>query len=101
MSKCCNSLQSESKFIVSLIESFQKLLAFQKPGKYGELHAMKVYDTKAERTDVVKLSLEGYVMMIYMKVFKENYPIMPNQKQVNNINEIWDALNLPEKKISL
>lgn len=101
MSKCCNSLESESEFVVSLIESFQKLLAFQKPGKYGELHAMKVYDTKAERTDVIKLSVEGYVMMIYMKVFKEDYPKMPNQKQVDQINEIWDALNLPEKKISL
>jgi hypothetical protein len=62
---------------------------------------MKVYDTKAERTDVIKLSVEGYVMMIYMKVFKEDYPKMPNQKQVDQINEIWDALNLPEKKISL
>ena len=40
-------------------------------------------------------------MMIYMKAFKEDYPKMPNQKQVDQINEIWDALNLPEKKISL
>jgi hypothetical protein len=101
MSKCCNSLESESEFVVSLIESLQKLLAFQKPGKYGELHAMKVYETKAARTDVIKLSVEGYVMMIYMKVFKEDYPKIPNQKQVDQINEIWDALNLPEKKISL
>jgi hypothetical protein len=101
MSKCCNSLESESKFVVSLIESFQKLLAFQRPGKYGEIHAMKVYDAKAARTDVIKLSVEGYVMMIYMKVFKEDYPKMPSKKQVDQINEIWDALKLPEKKIRL
>jgi hypothetical protein len=101
MSSCCNSLESESKFVVSLIESFQKLLAFQKPGKYGELHATKVYDAKADRTDAIKLTIEGYVMMIYMKVFKEDYPKMPNQKQVDNINQIWDALKRPEKKIRL
>lgn len=101
MSNCCNSLESESKFVVSLIESFQKLLAFQQPGIFGQIRSMKVYKAQAARTDVVKLKIEGYVMMIYMKVFKEDYPTMPNKKQVAQINEIWDALNRPEKKISL
>jgi hypothetical protein len=101
MGKCCNSLSSESEFIVSLIESLQKLLAFQKPGIFGQISVAKIYDAKAKATDAIKLTLDGYVMMIYMKVFKEDYPKMPNQQQVDNINEIWDALKHPEKKISL
>jgi len=101
MSSCCNSLESESKFVVSLIESFQKLLAFQKPGLYGQIVNRQVHNAEATRTDAIKLTIEGYVMMIYSKVFKEKYPVMPNQTQVDNINQIWDALKRPEKKIRL
>jgi hypothetical protein len=94
--------KNDTQFIVSVIESFQKLLTFVRPGIFGAITSGAQYKSKVSGTEEVKLSIDGYVVYLYCFVYKEAYPTAPfTQQQVDRINEIWDALEHPEKKISI
>jgi len=82
------------------IDSIQKLLVYVNPGIYGGFVLSTIqYSAKAKQTDTIKLDLDGYVIVIYKKAFKEPYPKFPTPIQKERINTIWDALGHPEKKL--
>jgi hypothetical protein len=94
--------KNDAQFIVSVIESFERLLTFVRPGVFGAIASGKEYKSKVSGTEAIKLSLDGYAIYVYCFVYKEVYPTAPfTQQQVDRINEIWDALKHPEKKISI
>ena len=92
----------ECKFVLDIVDSISKLLAFVNPGKFGQFVLnFIVFQTKAEQKNSITLSLEGYVFYIYFKAFKETYPEEGKTPlQIERINAIWDAIGHPEKKIS-
>ena len=95
-------LKNDAEFIVSVIDSFQRLLTFVRPGMFGAIVSGKQYQSTVSGAEEVKLSLDGYAIYLYCFVYKEPYPTAPfTQQQVDRINEIWDALQHPEKKISI
>jgi len=53
------------------------------------------YATDAIATDVVTLTLVGYVQYIYYQVYATVYPETPNSDETIKIYEIYDALNIP------
>jgi hypothetical protein len=94
--------KNDAQFIVSVIESFERLLTFVRPGVFGSIASGAQYKSTVSGTEEIKLSLEGYAIYVYCFVYKEPYPTAPfTQQQVDRINEIWDALEHPEKKISI
>jgi hypothetical protein len=92
----------ECKFVLDIVDSINKLLAFVNPGKFGQIVLRYVaFQSKAEQKDTIKLELDAYVMYIYKKAFKEQFPTENRtQEQIDKINAIWDAIGHPEKKIS-
>jgi hypothetical protein len=102
MQSRCFLPHRECKFVIDIVDSLQKLLAFVNPGKFGEIVLQYiVFKSEAEQTETIKLSLEGYVMYIYVKAFKEAYPLENiTELQKERINAIWDAIGHPDKKLS-
>lgn len=100
MSGRCFLPKKECKFVIDIIDSIQKLLAYVNPGKFGEMILKHIiFQSKAEQKDSIKLSPEGYMMLIYKRAFKEQFPTNPTPQQIERINAIWDAIGHPEKKI--
>ena len=98
--KCCTLPQKECKFVIDVIDGLKKLLAYVNPGKFGQIVlSYLVFQSKAEQTDTIKLDLDGYMIYIYKKAFKESFPKYPTPEQKERINAIWDALGHPEKKL--
>lgn len=96
----CFLPKKECKFVIDIIDNIKKLLAFVKPGKFGQIVLQYLaFQSKAEQKEKIKLSLEGYVIVLYRKAFKESYPEYPTPSQKERINAIWDALGHPEKKL--
>ena len=96
----CFMPQKECVFVIEMIDSIKKLLKFVNPGKFGQLVLNFIaFQSKAEQKETIGLSDEGYVIVIYKKVFKESYPTNPTPEQKERINAIWDAIGKPEKKI--
>ena len=93
----------ECRFVIEIVDSLNKLLAYVNPGKFGEIVLnVLVFQSKAEQNDTIKLSQEGYVMYIYVKAFNEAYPLEnPTNIQKERINAIWSALGHPEKKLPI
>lgn len=100
MQSRCFLPQKECKFVIEIIDSLKKLLAYVNPGKFGQMVLnFIVFQSKAEQKDSIKLDLVGYMMLIYKRAFKESFPTNPTPEQKEKINAIWDALGHPEKKI--
>lgn len=100
MSGRCFLPKKECKFVIDIIDSIQKLLAYVNPGKFGEIVLNYIaFQSKTEQTETIKLTAEGYVIYVYKKAFKESFPTNPTPQQIERINAIWDAIGHPEKKI--
>jgi hypothetical protein len=100
MSGRCFLPQKECKFVIDIVDSIQKLLAYVNPGKFGEIVLGYIaFQSKAEQKETVGMSVDGYVIYIYKKAFQESYPTNPTPLQIERINAIWEALGHPEKKI--
>ncbi len=101
-SRRCFFPEKECKFVLDIVDSISKLLAYVNPGKFGEIVLKYIaFETKAQQTETVKLDLDGYVIYIYKKAFKKPFPTENRTpEQIEEINAIWDAIGHPEKKIS-
>ncbi len=54
------------------------------------------YETVAANTEVVTLTLVGFIAYIYDKAFNEPYPLEnPTPIEIARIYEIYDSLNIP------
>lgn len=87
--------------MIETIDSIKKLLKYVNPGKFGQIVLNYiVFQGKADQKDVIKLDLNGYMIYVYLKAFKESPPTeTPTPLQRERINAIWDALGHPERKI--
>ena len=100
MSGRCFLPQKECKFVIEIIDSLKRMLAYVNPGKFGQIVLNYIaFQSKAEQTETVSLDLNGYVIYIYKKAFKESFPSEPTPEQKERINAIWDAIGHPEKKL--
>lgn len=87
---------------MDIVDSISKLLAYVNPGKFGQIVLNYIaFQSKAQQKETVNLDLDGYVMYIYKKAFKQYFPKENRTpEQIEKINAIWDAIGHPEKKIS-
>ncbi len=100
MASRCFLPQKECKFVIETIDTIKKLLLYVNPGKFGQMILNFItFQSSAQQTDTVSLDLQGYVIYIYKKAFKESFPTNPTPEQKEKINAIWDAIGHPEKKI--
>jgi hypothetical protein len=93
-------LTFEKNFLKTMIIDFKKLLVFQDEGLFGSLHFQQNYNTTVKGGEITKLSVEGLMMYYYYAVYNEQCPtvnITPPQQQ--KINEIWKAMEMPEKVV--
>ena len=52
------------------------------------------YATEALATDVISLTLEGYIQYIYYQAYGEYYPVSPSPAEIDKIYAIYDALQI-------
>jgi hypothetical protein len=99
---CCTAA-TECKFVISIIDSLQKMLAFMNPGKFGGgVYTPMIFQSRADQKETITLDDDGFMIYIYVKAFNESFPTEePTPEQIERINAIWDALNKPERKIAL
>ena len=85
-----------------MIDDLRRLLIYLPRGFYGkEMFGDYVYDAKASSKEKASLTVEGSVVYIYIKIFKEPWPLIPTYEQAERINNIWDAVGYPQNKIVL
>ena len=95
---CCIPLKKEAKFIIDIIESFEKLLAFSGHTFGGQLYAPLKFENEASNADKVYLTEEGSVIYIYSKAFAEPYPSgTPTPLEAERIHAIREALGYNKK----
>lgn len=93
-------LAFEKDFLKTMITDFKKLLVFQDEGFFGSLHFQQTYSTPVTGGEINTLSVVGLMMYYYYKVYNEQCPtvnITPVQQQ--RINELWLAMDMPEKVV--
>jgi len=91
----------DTSFLTELIDDFKKLIAFL-PQVFGEeLRVALVFETEVVGTEVIKVTLDGYILVLYVQVFKEHYPKNPSTTQKEKLNVLWDFLGHPENKVPI
>ena len=53
------------------------------------------YATSATNTDVITLSIDGFILYLYYKAYGESYPEVPSAGDIVKLHEIYDALKIP------
>ncbi len=91
----------DSGFLLEIVNDFKELLMNFPEGFYPATVSLTLkFDTEAKATEEIKLSLEGSVIYIYLKMFKEPYPAAPlTELQRQRINAIWEGIGHPENII--
>ena len=91
----------DTDFLLEIVDDFKQLLVNFPAGLYPATITLALkFDSKADVTETIQLSLEGSVMYIYMRMFKEPYPSMPfTELQRQRINAIWEGIGHPENII--
>jgi len=85
-----------------MIEDLRRLLIYVPKGLYGkEMFGDYVYTAQASSSEKASLTVEGTVVYIYIRIFKEPWPTIPTYQQAERINDIWDAVGYPQNKIVL
>jgi len=97
----CDSYSDELAFITEIVDNFKDLVKNYPEGVYPVTIALALkFESKASITEKVELSLEGTVIFIYTKMFKEPYPSRPfTELQRQRINAIWEGIGHPENII--
>lgn len=94
----CYTNANECKFVIEMIDSFEKLLKYNLP-TYGSITSALLYKSSVGSHSKATVTIEGYVSYIYFINYNEKYPEFPTPEQKEKINAIWDALGHPEKKL--
>jgi hypothetical protein len=95
----CNSSLDKS-FLLEIVDDFKKLLIYFPTGLFpATLTANITFETPAQATETINLSLQGSVVYLYQVVFKERYPANPTSEQRAKINSIWIGIGHPENII--
>ena len=91
----------DTDFLLEIVDDFKQLLLNFPAGLYPATISLTLeFDSKADTTNQIKLSLEGSVIYIYIKMFKEPYPAEPlTELQRQRINAIWEGIGHPENII--
>lgn len=53
------------------------------------------YSTTATNTDVITLSIDGFILYLYYKAYGVAYPEVPSAGDIVKLHEIYDALKIP------
>ena len=92
--------KKECKFMTTIISNVKKLLTDYcacKPMMSGKTVSNALeYDTIVAESEVVTLTLEGFIIYLYEKAYSERYPtdtLSGTEKE--RIYEIYDALKIP------
>jgi hypothetical protein len=94
---------NDFEFVSELISVIDQIVSNFPAGMYPvTLNASALeFNTPALQTDTVVLSLGGTVAYLYVRFFKEPYPMLPTNLQREKINAIWDYIGHPENKLDL
>ena len=98
----CDEYPDELAFLLEITGDFKKLIQHYPEGLFPVTIALALkFDTKATVTETIELTLEGTVIFIYTKMFKEKYPSLPyTELQRDRINAIWKGIGHPENIIA-
>ena len=90
----------ESAFLYSLINSVSTVISLCNRAK--QLPTNKIvtqsgleYKTTAANTEVVTLTIEGFIEYLYYKAYNTIWPLVPTLADMNRLYEIYDALKIP------
>lgn len=99
----CDDYSVELEFLRNITADIKKLIQHYPEGNYPVTIAIPLeFETTATVTEEIELSLEGTVIFIYIKMFKEPYPAMPfTDLQRERINAIWSGIGHPENIIPI
>lgn len=93
-------LEFEKDFLKTMIIDFKKLLVFQDKGYFGALHFQQAFKTDVSGGEIITLSEVGLMMYYYRAVYNEQCPsVNITTFQQERINEIWLAMEMPEKVV--
>jgi len=92
---------NEKDFLIEIITDFQALLSFMDI-KFGKKYTFGLlYTATSTREERQTLTLEGTMMLYFIKLTKRPYPTVPTNEDIKYINAIWDTFGYPEKKLPL
>lgn len=93
---------NDFEFVSELISVIDQIVSNFPAGMYPvTLNASALeFNTPAVQTDTIILSLQGTVAYLYVRFFKEQYPLLPTNLQREKINAIWDYIGHPENKLA-
>lgn len=96
-----SSSDNDLVFLQEIARDIKKLVEHYPEGLYPVTVALALeFETEASTTEQIELTLEGTVIYIYIKMFKEPYPVMPfTDLQRERINAIWSGIGHPENII--
>jgi hypothetical protein len=95
------SIFNEKDFLIEIITDFQALLSFMDI-KFGQKYAFGLlYLATSTQEEKRMLTLEGTMMLYFIKITKRPYPTVPTNEDILYINAIWDGFGYPEKKLPL
>ena len=92
--------KKECNFVSTMISDIKKLLVECCPCK-SDVKGKTVsnaleYDTVAAETEVITLTIDGFIIYLYEKAYNERYPTGKlTISEKNKIYEIYDALKIP------
>jgi hypothetical protein len=93
-------LTFEKDFLKTMIIDFKKLLVFQDQGFFGSLHFQQTLKSDVKGGEIITLSHVGLMMYYYFAVYNEKCPTVAiTSEQQRKINEIWMAMEMPEKVV--
>jgi hypothetical protein len=92
----------ELDFMREIVDNFKTLVTHYPEGFYPVTIKVDLkFEAPAVVTEKIVLSLQGTVIYIYTKMFKEPYPSAPfTELQRQRINAIWKGIGHPENIIA-
>jgi hypothetical protein len=97
-----SDINSELTFLRSIIGNLNQVVNFFPVGLIpSTINSELVFRTESSTTERISLSVEGTVMFIYIRIFKEPFPTEPTPLQRERINAIWEGVGRPENIIPI
>jgi hypothetical protein len=91
---------ADCSFLNNLIESISTIIKTCNISKAIETKKVLTgnrleYSTTATNTDVVTLSIDGFIQYLYFKAYGSAFPEAPTPAERIKLYEIYDALKIP------